>query len=47
MILNGVNHILKVAPLERAANMETYNNPELPLAPDVVDTIVNWIRQHP
>lgn len=47
VILNGVNHILKVAPLERAANMETYNNPELPLAPDVVDTIVNWIRQHP
>ena len=47
VILKGVNHILKVAPLERAANMETYNNPELPLAPDVVDTIVNWMKQHP
>lgn len=47
VILNGVNHILKVAPPERAANMETYNNPDLPLAPDVVDTVVNWIKQHP
>lgn len=46
-ILNGVNHILKVAPPERSANMATYNNPDLPLAPGVLDTVVNWIKQHP
>lgn len=43
-ILNGVNHILKLAPPERAANMATYNDPALPLAPGVVDTVANWIR---
>ncbi len=46
-ILNGVNHVLKVAPLERAANMATYNDPELPLAPGVLDTVLHWIREHP
>jgi len=43
-ILNGVNHVLKIAPLERAANMATYNDPHLPLAPGVLDTVVNWIK---
>ena len=46
-ILNGVNHVLKVAPLERAANMATYNDPELPLAPGVLDTVLHWIKEHP
>jgi uncharacterized protein len=44
-ILNGVNHILKLAPPERAANMATYNDPDLPLAPGVVDTVANWIKE--
>jgi pimeloyl-ACP methyl ester carboxylesterase len=44
-ILNGVNHILKLAPPERAANMATYNDPALPLAPGVVDTVANWIKE--
>lgn len=43
-ILNGVNHVLKIAPEERTANMATYNDPDLPLAPGVVDTVVNWIN---
>ena len=46
-ILNGVNHVLKSAPKERTANMATYNDPDLPLAPGVVDTVVNWIKGHP
>lgn len=46
-ILSGVNHVLKTAPRERTANMATYNNPALPLAPGVVDTIVSWIKDHP
>ncbi len=46
-ILKGVNHVLKVAPLERAANIATYNDPELPLAPGVLDTVRHWIKGHP
>jgi len=46
-ILNGVNHVLKSAPKERTANMATYNDPDLPLAPGVVDTVVDWIKGHP
>ena len=46
-ILRGVNHVLKLAPPERAANMATYQNPDLPLAPGVLDTVVKWIKDHP
>jgi pimeloyl-ACP methyl ester carboxylesterase len=44
IILDGVNHILKVAPYERAANLATYADPNLPLAPGVVDPIISFIR---
>jgi pimeloyl-ACP methyl ester carboxylesterase len=46
-ILSGVNHVLKSAPKERTENMATYNDPDLPLAPTVVDTVINWIKGHP
>ena len=38
-----VNHLLKVAPAERAANIATYSDPDLPLAPWVVDGIADFI----
>lgn len=43
----GVNHMLKVAPLDRAANMATYSAPDQPLAPGVVDTVAGFILSHP
>ncbi|HKX08105.1 MAG TPA: alpha/beta fold hydrolase [Stellaceae bacterium] len=45
-ILEGVNHILKHAPPDRAPNIATYGNPALPLAPAVVPRIVAFIQQH-
>jgi uncharacterized protein len=42
--LDGVNHVLKTAPLERAANIATYNNPDLPLAPGVAQAIADFIK---
>lgn len=45
VILEGVNHVLKVAPAERAANVATYSNPDLPLADGVVDAIAGFIRR--
>ena len=46
MILTGVNHLLKQAPADRAANMATYTDPSLPLAPGVVDTIAAFVQEH-
>jgi pimeloyl-ACP methyl ester carboxylesterase len=45
-VLPGVNHLLKIAPADRAANMATYSNPALPLAPGVVDKIAAFIHGH-
>ena len=42
----GVNHMLKVAPMDRAPNLATYRDPSLPLAPGVVDTVASFIIAH-
>ncbi len=42
----GVNHVLKTAPNDRAGNMATYANPDLPLAPGVADTVADFILSH-
>jgi pimeloyl-ACP methyl ester carboxylesterase len=45
VVWDGVNHLLKIAPAERAANIATYSNPDLPLAPGVVDEVAGFILQ--
>lgn len=42
--LDGMNHVWKVAPLDRAANMRTYADPHLPLAPGLADTIAEFVK---
>lgn len=42
--LDGVNHVLKVAPADRAGNMATYADPSLPLAPGVAEAIADFVR---
>ncbi|MDI6625391.1 MAG: alpha/beta fold hydrolase [Brevundimonas sp.] len=44
-IWEGVNHLLKIAPADRAANAATYRDPALPLAPGVVEDIAGFILQ--
>jgi len=43
VIWEGVNHLLKVAPADRAANIATYGDPALPLAPGVVGDVAGFI----
>ncbi len=43
VLWEGVNHPLKVAPADRAANIATYGDPNLPLAPGVVDDVAGFI----
>lgn len=45
--LDGVNHLLKVAPADRAGNIATYSDPSLPLAPGVAETVAAFIKAHP
>jgi hypothetical protein len=43
LLIDGMNHVLKLAPADRAANAATYNDPSLPLAPGLVDAVANFI----
>ena len=45
VIWDGVNHVLKTAPADRAANVATYMNPALPLAPGVVEAVADFMLQ--
>lgn len=42
--IEGMNHVLKSAPADRAANIATYADPNLPLAPGVADAIADFIK---
>ena len=45
VLWDGVNHVLKVAPADRMANLATYSDPSQPLAPGVVDDVAGFILQ--
>ena len=44
VMVPGVNHVLKAAPLDRTANLATYRDPSLPVAPAVVDAIAEFVK---
>jgi pimeloyl-ACP methyl ester carboxylesterase len=46
VVLAGMNHVLKSAPLDRAANLATYTDTTLPLAPGVIETIAGFVQQN-
>jgi hypothetical protein len=45
--LPGVNHVLKVAPADRAGNAATYSNAALPLAPGVAEAVAAFVKTLP
>lgn len=45
-VLDGVNHVLKEAPLDRVQNIATYSDPTLPLAPGVLPPIEAFLRKN-
>src|SRR5215475_6372274 len=45
--LEGVNHILKIAPADPAANFATYGNSALPIAPSLVEAIASFLARYP
>ncbi len=46
VIIEGMNHVLKEAPLERGANLATYNQGDLPLAEGLMDPMTRVILDH-
>lgn len=45
VLMEGMNHVLKKAPSDRVANLATYADPTLPLAPGLANTIAAFLRQ--
>jgi hypothetical protein len=43
-LIKGMNHVLKEAPEDRAANLSTYANPDLPLHPRLVGKIEDFVK---
>jgi uncharacterized protein len=44
--IEGMNHILKTAPADQAANLATYNQPDLPVKKELTDAVVKFVNQH-
>ena len=44
LIIEKMNHVLKEAPADREGNMQTYTNPDLPLADGLTNGIVEFLK---
>lgn len=44
VIIEGMNHVLKAAPLDQPTNMATYTNGTLPVKGELVEHLVEFIR---
>jgi fermentation-respiration switch protein FrsA (DUF1100 family) len=42
-VIEGMNHVLKSAPADFNGNFATYGNPDLPLAPGLIDAVAGFI----
>lgn len=45
VLIDGMNHLLVDAPMDRAANIATYSEPQLPLDPHLVPTISAFLKR--
>lgn len=45
-IIEGMNHVLKYADAERTKNLNTYSNSELPVVPEMIDVISEFILKY-
>ncbi|GAB6259205.1 MULTISPECIES: serine aminopeptidase domain-containing protein [Peribacillus] len=46
LILEKMNHVLKEAPADRAGNLATYTNPELPLSTGLINGIIEFLNNN-
>ncbi len=43
-VLRGMNYVFRDAPVDKEKNLATYNQPELPLKPELVTAIVDFVK---
>lgn len=43
VIIDGMNHVLKDSPANRIGNMMTYSKPDLPIAPELIESISGFV----
>ncbi|MDB5029301.1 alpha/beta hydrolase [Mucilaginibacter sp.] len=43
-IIHGMNHVLKDAPADKTQNLATYNQPDLPLKPELVTSVIDFVK---
>jgi len=43
-LIEGMNHILKDAPLDVTENLATYSNPDLPLTQEFVEELIAFVK---
>jgi uncharacterized protein len=43
-IIKGMNHVLKLAPTAPAENVRTYSDPSVPLAPELITALADFIK---
>lgn len=44
VIIDGMNHVLKLVPAEQAAQARSYSDPTLPVAPALIDAIGTFVK---
>jgi pimeloyl-ACP methyl ester carboxylesterase len=44
ILIEGMNHIFKIAPSDREKNIETYSKPELPIVQELIRAICNSVQ---
>jgi predicted alpha/beta-hydrolase family hydrolase len=45
LLIENMNHVLKIVPGDKAANIQSYSNPSLPLSTQLVDGIVQFVQK--
>jgi pimeloyl-ACP methyl ester carboxylesterase len=46
VLVGGMNHVLKLVPNDQAKQLTSYRDPSLPIAADLADALVRFIRSH-
>ncbi|RNF41294.1 alpha/beta fold hydrolase [Planococcus salinus] len=46
LAIDGMNHVLKPAPEDEAGNMETYSDPDVPLADGLINGITEFLKNN-
>lgn len=45
LVIEGMNHVLKLVPAEQGAQLRSYGDPSLPVAPELLDGIAGFLRE--